>query len=221
VSTTRILGHRGGIAAVTEDSLHVLPLGADLGSNGAYRLQAGTGLLAGVAAGSATAGHVFAFRWAQAGKFAVIERAVAKWRTIAGFTAAQEVGLDLVVARGYAALHTGGTAIPLAGDAFKKRTTHGTSNANDVRIGTTAALSAPNGLVLSQLGADGFAELAAGITTPKGFFNVEFAPEFPTYPLVLAAGEGLIVRNLVAMGAGGTARVYVEVDWREVDAYPQ
>jgi hypothetical protein len=37
----------------------------------------------------------------------------------------------------------------------------------------------------------------------------------------LAAGEGLIVRNLVAMGAGGTARVYVEVDWREVDAYPQ
>lgn len=221
MSTTRILGHRGGIAAVTSDALHVLPLGADLGSNGAYRLQAGTGLFAGVAAASATAGHVFAFRWAQAGKFAVIERIVAKWRTIAGFTAAQEVGLDLAVVRGYAAAHTGGTGIALAADAYKKRTIHGTSNVGDVRIGTTAALSAPNGLLVSPLGADGFAELAAGVTTPKGSFNVEFAPEFPTYPLVLASGEGLIVRNLVAMGAGGTARVYVEVDWREVDEYPQ
>ena len=221
MSTTRILGHRGGIAAVTSDALHVLPLGADLGSNGAYRIQAGTGLLAGVAAASATAGHVFAFRWAQAGKFAVIERMIAKWRTIAGFTAAQEVGLDLAVVRGLAASHTGGTGISLAADAYKKRTLHGTSNANDVRIGTTGALAAPNGLLVSSVAADGFAELAAGVAVAKGFFNVEFAPEFPTYPLVLAAGEGLIVRNLVAMGAGGTARVYVEIDWREVDEYPQ
>jgi hypothetical protein len=39
------------------------------------------------------------------------------------------------------------------------------------------------------------------------------------YPVVLAPGEGLVLRNLVAMGAAGTAQIGVEVDFLEVVRY--
>lgn len=198
-------------------------LGPDIASNGAYRLSAQSGLLTGVAAASATAGFLFSFRWSNGSKLALIERIRARWHTVSGFTAAQEVGLDIIQARNFTVSSSGGTAVTITGDSMKKRSSHGTTNVGDIRISSTGALTAGT-LTLdgNAIAHGGFAELAAAATVPKGFFQAEFNSERDgVMPLVLAVNQGLIVRNLILMGAGGTARVSVEVDWREVDSYAQ
>lgn len=180
-----------------------------------YRLAASTGLITTVAAGTASAGHVFAFRWGSAAKVALVHRIYVKWRTVAGFTAAQEVGLDVMRATGYSASHSGGTAIVLNAPNLKKRQSYGASLLTDARISGTGALTAGTHTLDGQhMGADCFAELAAAATVPKGAFDVDIP--FAGCPLQLATNEGFVVRNTVLMGAGGTARVTVEVDWSEV-----
>lgn len=202
-------------------SLQTTPRHPTIGSNGAYRLGAYTGALTVVAAGTATAGHLFAARWSHATKLALVTFFRARWSTIAGFTAAQEVGMDLVVARSYTAAHTGGTAITLTANALKKSSLHGTTTLADARIGATGALTAGTHTLDAQPMASGFySELAAGAAVPKGFFELVYqAPDLATHPLVLTQDTGLVLRNVILMGAGGTARVAVEMEWLEVDSF--
>src|SRR5262245_41511190 len=84
-------------------------------SEGIYRNGPTTGLITTIAAGTGSAGHLSAARWAPATndprKFAVIKRVKATWWTIAGFTAPQEVQLLLNKLTGYTAAHTGGSAL--------------------------------------------------------------------------------------------------------------
>jgi hypothetical protein len=193
-------------------------------AEGAYKIAAVSGLLTGVAAGTASAGHLFAFRWAPASslpKFAVISRLRARLFTIAGFTAAQEFGMDLSVLRSYSAAHTGGTGQTLTGDNAKKRQVFPTTAANDIRIGTTGALTAGTHTFDAQpIAQSAYAELAAAATVAKGVQELYVSTEdLDRYPLVLAANEGLCIRNTVAMGAGGTARLVVELDWLETSRY--
>lgn len=192
---------------------------------GAYRVAAVSGLLTGVAAASATAGHIFAARWSPAAtsklQRAVIQRLRARWFTIAGFTSAQEVGLSLSILRGYTASHAGGTAVTLTGDNGKKRQSLPTSAMADMRIGTTGALTAGTHTFDAQpIGQASFAELAAAATVPTGAFDLFLSTEdLDRYPIVLAKDEGIALRNTVSMGAGGTARVVVEIDWLELERY--
>lgn len=206
----------------TQGGLRVSPYHPDIGGNGAYRLAAYTGLLTVIAAGSASAGHIFAARWTHATKLALVTRLWAKWRTIAGFTAAQEVGLEALITRNYTAGHTGGTALTLVGDAYKKKSAHGTQTFQDLRISTTGALGNGTHTIDTQpIAANFFAELAAAATVPKGAFDILLeVSDMATHPIVLSQNTGIIIRNgPTAMGAGGTARVVVEMDWLEVDAY--
>lgn len=206
---------------------------------GAFRVCATSGLITAVAAGTATAGHLFAMRWnppqnpslTRNLKWCAIQRIRAHWRTVAGFTAAQEVGLDLSVLRGYSGSHSGGTALtPFTTTNQQKRAGTAPSagiNAGgmfpsqmaDMRIAGTGALTAGTHVFdpfpISQ---DGYAELAAAATVPKGRFDVEFLnADQPAFPLVLAPNEGLCIRNTVLMGAGGAVRLTVEVDWFELN----
>lgn len=193
-----------------------------LGANGAYRLCEETGLITGIAAGTASAGFLFAFRWTHATKLALITSFRARWATIAGFTAAQEVGMQLFRATSYTVSSSGGTAITLTGENLRKRATHGTTTVADARISTTGALTAGTlTLDTHKMAAGSFAELAAAATVPKGFFEINMMPNCPSFqhPLVLSTNQGLILRNSILMGAGGTARVSVEVEWLEVDSY--
>lgn len=193
-----------------------------LGANGAYRLCEETGLITGVAAGTASAGFLFAFRWTHATKLALITSFRARWATITGFTTLQEVGMQLFRATSYTASSSGGTAITLTGENLRKRATHGTTTVADARISTTGALTAGTlTLDTHKMAAGSFSELAVGATVPKGFFEIGFNQGDPgfTYPLVLSQNQGLILRNSIAMGADGTARVAVEMEWLEVDSY--
>lgn len=208
---------------------------------GAYRTAAVSGLITGVAAGTATAGHLFAMRWAPSSspyaenmvRFCAIQRLRAKWRTVAGFTAGQEVGLEAFFARSYSASHTGGTALTLTGNNAQKRTGVApaaggaaaggmpASQMADMRIASTTALTAGTQTLDAQpFARDGYTELAQAATVAVGRFDVEFVnQDQPGYPLVLSPNEGIVIRNSVAMGAGGTARVIVEVDWLELARY--
>lgn len=190
-------------------------------ATGAYRMCSYTGLLTAVAAGSATAGHLFAAHWTHATKMALITSFRARWQTATGFTAAQETGLDLFVARPMSVAHTGGTLLTMAGDAFKKRGAHATHSMASVRVSTTGALTnGTNTLDANPVAASFGSELAAAATVPKGAFELNLSVnDLAMHPLILSFNNGLVLRNVIAMGAGGTARVAIEMDWLEVDAY--
>lgn len=185
---------------------------------GRYRLGFQSGLITAVAAASATAGHLFAFRWGSGAGVGLIHRVTARWVTIAGFTAAQEIGLDLIRATGYSASHAGGSPATLTGVNLKRRQSMAASMLTDARGPTTGALTAGTHTLDAQAMAfDSFAELAAGATVGKGRMLLDMETHVNTGgPMELATNEGFIVRNLIAMGAGGTARLSVEVDWSEV-----
>lgn len=205
-----------------QGSVRVVEYHPDITGNGAFRLCAYTGALTAVALGSATAGHIFAARWGHASKLAVITSLRAKWFTIAGFTAAQEVGLEAFITRGYTGSHSGGTAITLTGNALKKRSSHNTTAFTDLRIAATGALTNGTHAIDGQpIMAGFFAELAAGAAVPKGVFEIGYPiMDLANYPIVLSQDTGIIIRNgPTAMGAGGTARVVVDMEWLEVDAY--
>lgn len=189
---------------------------------GAYRFAAQSGLLSGVAAATATAGHIFAFRWGDATKLAVITLLRVKMATITGFTAAQEVGFDLLVARGYSASHTSGTAIaPGGAGGLKKRASYAASALTDARIGAAAALTAGTHTLDAQpMLTDSYADLAAAATVQKGSVNTLWNLDSAQgHPLVLANNEGIVVRNLIALGAAGTVRLTVDMGWYEATAY--
>jgi len=192
-----------------------------IGSNGAYRCCAVSGLLTGIAAGTATAGHLFAFRWSHSTKRCVLNRFTVKLRTITGFTAAQELGFDIYRMTGYSVAHSGGTAMTLTGENLRKYGTQNTTQMADIRIGNTGALTAgTQTLDAVPWGYECYADLAAAATVPKGQCRFDWSMDAVNdHPLVFIQNTGLVVRNTILMGAGGTARMIVEMDWLEVDSY--
>lgn len=199
---------------------------------GAYKTCAVSGLITGVAGGDATNGHLWAFRFSPAvagspvgplPKYAQITRLRARAFTISGYTAAQEVGIDLSILRGYSVAHTGGTALTLTGNNGRKATYQNVIPlvqpcGSTIRVATTAQLTAGTHVFDAQPILEGvFSELAAGATVSKGAYDVFLSTEdLDKYPISLATGEGLCIRNTIAQGAGGTMRLSVELDWLEL-----
>jgi len=201
----------------------------------AFKTCAVSGLVTGVAAGDATNGHIWAFRFSPAvagsptnplPKFAQITRLRARAFTVAGYTAAQEVGIDLSILRAYTVAHSGGTALTLTGNNGRKATYQNVAGpgslvqpcGSTIRVATTAQLTAGTHTFDAQPILSGaFSELAAAATTPKGAYELYLSTEdLDKYPISLATGEGLCIRNTVAQGAGGTMRLTVEIDWLEL-----
>lgn len=206
-------------------------------TEGAYASAPPSGLLTTVAAGTASAGHLWAMQWpaitaaqtagGEARRFAIIQRLRIRAWTITGFTAAQEVRFALFKLTGYTAPHTGGVAVVVP---TPKRTgnaaanvppAHGVMPASRavIQIGNTGALTdgthaAPG----DPIRVAAYSELAAAATVQKGQFDGLFSTEdLIQHPIVLQADEGLLVRNEVLMGAGGTVRLIVECDWVEAE----
>lgn len=214
-------GIRGGVsAALVNVGATNLALNTSLRAieGTRYRLAQQSGLITVVAAATASAGHLFAFRWSSAAGVCLVHRVRAKWATVAGFTAAQEIGIDLIRATGYSASHTSGTAATLTGVNLKRRQSMAASALADARISATGALTAgTHTFDANAMAFDSFSELAAAATVAKGQMVVELDAQMDFGgPLELATNEGFVIRNTILMGAGGTARLTVEVDWTEV-----
>lgn len=195
---------------------------------GAYRAAVVSGVLTGVAAGTTTAGWLWALNWTPSTSpkaelnisTLVLQRFRARMVTIAGPTAAQEVGLDLVVARAQTAAATGGTAVSLTTNNAKKRTSFPTSQAA-MRVGSTGALTAGTQVLdATPIAAASAAELASAATVGTGASEILLTTDdLDREPVQLVTGEGLVLRNRILQGAGYTARLIVEIDWLEVQRY--
>jgi hypothetical protein len=197
---------------------------------GAYANASPSGLIAGVAAGTATNGHLWAFRWptpTDARQFAIIQRLRIRATTIAGYTAAQEVRLSLFKLTGYSASHTGGVAAVVPST---KRTgtaagvvppSAGAMPASlaVIQVANTGQLTAGTQVIDGDpIKGGSYSELAAAATVAKGAIEIFFSTEdIIRYPIVLQGNEGLLLRNEVAQGAGGSMRLIVEAEWFEVE----
>ncbi len=199
---------------------------------GGYRVAAVSGLITGVAA----AAPLFSLRWSpptapkpelDIGTF-VLQRLRARLTTVAGYTAAQEAGIDVILARNFTAADSGGTSLTLTTNNAKKRTDFPLTKVASINIATTAALTAGTRTLDAQpIAAQTSHELAQAATVQTGFSEVLLTnDDLDRYPVILSGttagaptAEGLIVRNLVSQGAGGTARLIVEIDWLEVQRY--
>lgn len=173
----------------------------------------------GFAAGSGTAGHIFAFRWGSTTHLAVIQRIVAKRRVIVGPTAAQEWGSALYRLTGYTASHTGGTEATKTGTNNKKDTNSNTTRVTSAMMTSGSALTAGTHTLDTQpLDVDFSWELAAAATVQKTFHTllVESYEASQGAPLILRQDQGILLRNEILMGAAMSIRSMVQIHWAEV-----
>lgn len=191
-----------------------------------FRLHAVSGLVTGLSANDV----LFAFRNPDANLPLCLQSVRAKWRTVAGFTAAQEFALGLhLVSEFDATNYASGTDLsnPASSPAYVRRDvgfgatlTEPRSKSRlvtgNVRISDTGALTHAGSPTIqaSPFVWDGYAELAAAATVAKGRLDFGFDPSDQD-ELEIGADGGFIIRAPIAMGAGGTGRLSVEVCWFE------
>jgi hypothetical protein len=191
--------------------------------HGEFVFAVASGLLTTVAAASATAGHVFALRNADASKKLLLRYLAIDFNLTVAFGAAQAMGFDAIVARSYSASHTGGTAIDLGGtntNTNKRRVDQSTSSvvANAARIGTTGALTAGT----HTLDANAFAQCqkwmgAVGAQISEVLLDArDDGGANVRSPIELGNNEGVILRNTILMGATGVGTLIVRVELDEI-----
>jgi hypothetical protein len=192
---------------------------------GQYRVSAASGLLTGAAI--VAGAPLFAARWGNAAKLAVITRIQALFSVISAFTAPQELGAEAVIARAFSVSDSAGTAIDLTGNNQKVRTSQDTSLFTDMRIAAATLLTAGTRVLdpVAIAGGEGVthdpnaaAATAQVIATPKLGFDWQCDVAAGEHPVVLAQNEGLIIRNTIVFPAAGTARLRVLLAWAEIDA---
>ena len=188
---------------------------------GSYQIAALSGAVTGVGAGS----PVFSMRWAPGtGALCLINNVTISATVTTGFTAQQELEYALFVARGFTVSDAAGTQVIMSGNNQKLRTSMNTSliaSGGDMRISSTVALTAGTRTLDSQpLNANSFMAIAATASSAISNVNIPLFDRYPgEYPIVLANNEGIVVNNLLAMGAAGVVRLVVSVSWTEVATY--
>jgi len=182
---------------------------------GSYRQQFTTGLTAGVAAASSTAGHICALRFATANQGIRLRRLEVEGILTTAFGAAQRVGFDAVIARGYTAAHTGATALTIATNDGKVSTTQSATPTLTGRIADTGALTAGTHTFDANpiAGASVYAS-AIGIIMPTRYYDFT---TLPTRGFVLGNNEGVVIRNTISMGATGVFEWKFTFEWDQLD----
>jgi hypothetical protein len=189
-------------------------------NGGFYRWAGVTGALTGVAA----AGAIFSFRSPPSG-LSTLKRVQVGYAITTPFTTGQLIDLDIIRCTGFTASDTGGSPFaPFTGNNNKKRTAlFNTSQISDLRIATTAALGAgtktqdasPFGYVFGNE-----TNLAVPTATVQGgslpAADIYAQNTNGEHPETFQPNEGFNIRMVTPMGAAGTIKVYVVVDWGEV-----
>jgi hypothetical protein len=135
------------------------------------------------------------------------------------FTTAQEWALGAFHVTNFETGYTTNlTQFSAFSSTFRKWASYPTTAAV-IQIATTAAMTGSTPLFdQSEFMSDTAWELAAAATVPHSC--IQMAKDYTTgndAPIILGDNEGLVVRNLVAMGAAGVMRLWVDVAWHEVD----
>lgn len=191
-----------------------------LDSLGRYSLSEFTGLTTGIAAN----GEVFQMRWTAATNLMILRYLKVRWATITGFTAAQECALSASRVSSWSADGSGGTTITPSVTNAINRTTYPQSKIGGLRIATTSALTAGTKTIAANPFLTAMRKTLAAAATVQ---DTDFEGEFDSMkgniaPHIFAQNEGFVVRNVIAQGAGGTARIAITMLWEEILAadYP-
>ena len=154
-------------------------------------------------------------------QIAIIQRITINWVMTTGFTTGQQIAFGGYVARSFTGSDSGGTTIALSGNNQKNRTSAQTSQiatGGDMRISTTAALTVgTRTLDSAAFGVtNGWAGTTLLTTGTQPLQQVTLYEEFPgDTPLILQSNEGIVINNLVALGAAGVMSVAINIEWTE------
>lgn len=169
-------------------------------------------LLTGVAA----AGPLFSFRNIGT-NLMMVRRISVGFVTTTAFTAAQGLYYNLIKANGFTVSDTGGAAIYVAGANKHRSSMTNIASAPDVRMCTTAALTAGTRTLEAQplMTACGTSS-AVGTSMPMSLL---LSHDTGDYPLIIAQNEGFTITNGLAMGAAGVINLIVAMEYAEVTAF--
>lgn len=202
------------------------------------------GATSGIIAASLAANSVlFAFRNSHASKHLFISQILVKWRTVTGYDDPQEIRIAVLPVTSFASTnYTGGTDLSnytggspvLATNAIKPRSKDRNNQrlvlrscleTGNIRIATTAGLSHAGSPTIAthpwmddsvheldnaSAPALGAMDLGWEATGEGGGAMVDYEGCWP-----IPADNGFVITNPIALGAGGTGRLIVEIDWLE------
>lgn len=219
----QLIGASGIVAGVGEEArkpLHItnLPKGGNW-----YRYSGYTGTI-GAALGANS--EVLQFRFLSGTKtLALVQKVIfGGMGIVAVATAAGPLGFEMVPARGWTGIGTGGTRIVNTNN-LKTETALGNSQVNDIGIATTGALTAgtktldanAQGGVLSGVGTGAVTIYGpTSIISPQPLFDADVEG---CQTLVCANQEGFVVRTTHAGPAGLTYVARFTVVWVEVTGH--
>lgn len=171
-------------------------------------------------------GSLFSMRWAPGnGKLAVIRRVTVNFVQTIGWTAAAAQPVGLYIARSWTVSDSGGTAITVAANTNKMRTSNDPSlfaAPSDVRVSTTATLTAgtrtldTNPISVGLLAASQVA--AASANYPQQTIVLHDV-NTGDHPIVLDNNEGIVLNNMVVWPAAANGLISVNVEWFESNSY--
>ncbi len=186
---------------------------------GHYGIVAYTGT---VAASLAANSVVFSLRWGDSTKFLVLKRLFA-WMAITGTPGTlQAFALEAVRATGFTVAFSANNTNAAVGTGQKMRSGNMAqslfSSVGTIQSCTTAGMTGMTytldsaGFATNTL--QGTVAAGAGGTVPLYDQN-----EFGQHPLVLAANEGVVIRNPIALPATSTVQMGFQALWAEVAGY--
>lgn len=184
-------------------------------NTGDFRLAVTTGLVPATVAADAI---LFSFRWGSTSHRCAIRELALRAQIVTPFTSAQEVSCYAAIGRSFTVAPTDGTALTLTTNSAKLHShASETTRLSSARVATTAGLTGQTVTVDPHpflqclagnqlLGAAGAAQSAGGAL---------YSSQAHQHPLVLTANEGILVRNGILLGAAGTVRFSIDIEWTE------
>ena len=220
----QIQGNGGTVADVDGTTFRALRTSyrpVDYGALGFYAVNWVTGVMA---AGLAANAEIFQARWTDSTRFAAIFNIGCDGAGGIVAFAAGATKMEAMIARGWSADGSGGTALTLTGNNQKLRTSMGTTLFGAMRGSATATLTAGT----KTLDAHGIGAVISSTTVNAGDIVLPYAEIFSAtancdnHPIILASNgsstsEGVIVRATVP--ATGTWTGGVSMKWAELTAY--
>ena len=208
----QIIGNGGTVAEVdgtTWRALRTTDRPVEFGAGGYFR----TAISQLTAAAPAAAAPLVSLRWTSATLLFLLRYLQINITVTTASTAGipQFAGF---VARGMSANDTGGTAMTMTGNNFKKRTSHGTTAIGDFRWAAAGVLTAGTRTLDTNPFITTNASLALG-SAGTSVFDMDGPGD---HPLVLAQNEGLVFTNVTALTAG-IYQYTINMAWAEVPAY--
>lgn len=158
---------------------------------------------------------IWSVRWTDSTKKCAVQGIKWWWTTSVAFAAAQMVSHALYRATAWTVADSDGVAVSMALLGGSKITEKGSSllGATNMRVSNTAAITAgTRTLAAAPLIHDGAWSSGAGVYLPV-VTQADFVDEGLIW---LGLNEGLVLNNMVLMGAAGKLVVGISVDWVEV-----